>query len=379
MSTHGWSSAFLYGTELDTGGYPEACPFDTRRAGMTYRNALSMGLLRGERARAVPPVRATREELEAFHSPEYLDAIRSAERGNLPLSSYEMGLGTPDCPVFAGMYDYIALACGASLAATRLLLSGEVRIAFNPAGGFHHAGRANASGFCYMNDIVLAALLLTKAGKRVCFLDVDAHHCDGVQAAFYDRSDVMTISMHESGKTLFPGTGFEDETGSGDGVGFSVNIPLPAETHDEAYLQAFNEVARPLIAAYAPDILIIQLGMDGLAGDPLAHLRLTNNAYADIIDAVIAFGTPILATGGGGYHVDNTVRGWTLAWSILCGDANDGREIGMGGVLMANTEWAGGLRDRALQADVQQRDAIMSEIRAVIDRVRSAIFPYHGL
>ncbi len=379
MSSNSSNSVFIHGPELDVGGYPESCPFNTRRAGMTRRKAMSMGLLGEDAGREVSPVRATRAQLETFHSPEYLDAIKAAETGILPLSSFEMGIGTPDCPVFAGMSNYFSLACGGSLTAAGLLLAGSARVAFNPSGGFHHAGRSNAAGFCFLNDIVLATLLMTSARKRVCILDIDAHHSDGVQAAFYDRRDVMTISLHESGTTLFPGTGFENETGTGEGTGFSVNVPLPSGTYDEAYLLAFNDLVRPLIAAYSPDVLIMQLGMDSLAGDPLAHLRLTNNVYADIIEYVMTLKTPILATGGGGYHVENTVRGWTMVWSILCGSAKDSREVGMGGVMLENTDWAGGLRDRTLPVDERERNAIMMETKSVIARVRSSIFPYHCL
>jgi len=290
-----------------------------------------------------------------------------------------MGLGTDDCPVFLGMNDYATLAAGASLTGAELLLSGEADIAFNAAGGYHHAHAARASGFCYLNDVVLAALRLTSAGKRVLFLDVDAHHGDGVQDAFYDRNDVLTVSLHESGKTLFPGTGFEDEIGVGQGEGFCVNIPLPVGTFDAAYLWAFREAAWPLIRAYAADVVILELGMDGLAGDPLAHLHLTNNVFADIVGMVRGLNKPLLVTGGGGYHVDNTVRGWALAWSELCGEQEHDLSIGMGGVMLETTEWSGGLRDRILLTDAGIHATVEAELRATVDKVRSRLFPLHGL
>jgi acetoin utilization protein AcuC len=250
---------------------------------------------------------------------------------------------------------------------------------FNPWGGFHHAMPEKAAGFCYVNDPVLGCLRLTQAGKRVAFLDVDAHHGDGVQAAFYSRRDVLTISLHESGKTLFPWSGFEDEIGEGAGRGFNVNIPLPAGTYDAAYLRAFRQVAVPLIEAYRPDVLVIELGMDALAGDPLTHLRLTNNTHADILDRLLRFNLPMLVVGGGGYHQENTVRGWALAWKTLRGQEEHDLSFGMGGVMLGSSEWAGGLRDHELPVTPEQRAAVEPALDATIATLRRTVFPLHGL
>ena len=338
-----------------------------------------MGLLSDGQHREVAPERAERSEMEKFHSARYLDSIKSAESGNLTPEAFAMGLGTPDCPVFLGMYDYASLASGASITGARLILSGEANAAFNPSGGFHHAGPEKASGFCYVNDVVLAALELSEAGKNVLYLDLDVHHCDGVQDAFYDRRDIMTISMHESGKSLFPGTGFEDEIGIGQGKGYCINIPLPIGTYDEAYEEAFRSVVLPLATKFDPDVIIMQLGMDALSGDPLAHLSLTNNVYADIIGSIIKLEKPILATGGGGYNIDKTVRGWTLAWSVLSGEEEHDMSLGLGGVMLENVEWSGGLRDRTLIPDIARRSLVDAEVNHVIGRIRSVVFPLHGL
>jgi len=179
--------------------------------------------------------------------------------------------------------------------------------------GYHHAKAEKASGFCYLNDLVLACIRFSNNGKRVLYLDLDAHHGDGVQEAFYSSKKVMVISLHESGKTLWPGTGYEDEIGDGSGKGFNINIPLPLGICDIVYLEVFQKFVIPLINAYVPDIFVLQLGMDALAGDPLAHLELTNNTHAEIIGQILRYNKPMLATGGGGYHFDNTVRGWALA------------------------------------------------------------------
>jgi acetoin utilization protein AcuC len=292
-----------------------------------------------------------------------------------------MGLGTLDCPVFAGMYEYADLACGATLAGAELLLAGEVDVAFNPSGGYHHAHPDRAAGFCYLNDVVLGCLRLARAGRRVAFLDVDAHHGDRVQAAFFDRLDVMTISLHESGHTLFPGTGFEDEIGAGEGRGYSANVPLPAGTYDEIFLKAFHEVAAPLLGAYDPGVVVLELGLDALAGDPLTHLRLTNNAHVAVLRWLLDFDRPLLVTGGGGYHVDNTVRGWALAWAVLTGQDQgaDDMNVGLGGVMVETTDWLGGLQDRALMPAPEQRKDVAPVLDATIERVRKLVFPYHGL
>jgi len=374
--------AFVHRPELDTGGYPEDCPFDSSRAGRTLETLKSMALIESDDRMQVAPDQLTRASVERFHTPDYVDALQRAGLGELtPDEALHFGLGTPDCPIFKDMFEYVALAAGASVTGARLLLQGEADIAFNPSGGFHHAQPGNAAGFCFINDIVLAALEMTDAGKRVLFLDIDVHHCDGVQDAFYNRNDVMTISLHESGRTLFPGTGFEDEIGTGEGRGYTVNVPLPVGTYDAAYERAFSEAVLPLIKAYDPDMMILEIGTDALAGDPLAHLHLTNNVHADITQAIADLHKPLLATGGGGYNAENAVRGWSLCWSVLSGEQKADHDLlmGMGGVMLENTDWVGGLRDRVLLADGGRRDAIDSEINLVIDRIRSKVFPVHGL
>jgi acetoin utilization protein AcuC len=374
-------AAFLHSAELDQYSYPPECPFNSSRAGKTRAALRSMGLLGGPGQRELAPRPAGREVLETFHTPEYLDTLEQAARGEMDERGLWMGLGTPDCPVFVGMCEYADLACGATLAGAELLLTGEVDVAFNPSGGYHHARPDRAAGFCYLNDVVLGCLRLARAGRRVAFLDVDAHHGDGVQAAFYERRDVMTISLHENGRTLFPGTGFEDEIGAGEGQGYSANVPLPAGTYDEAFLKAFHQVAAPLLGACDPDVVVLELGLDALAGDPLTHLRLTNNAHVAVIRWLLDFGRPLLVTGGGGYHVDNTVRGWALAWAVLTGQDQgaDDMNVGLGGVLVETTDWLGGLQDRALMPAPEQRKDVEPVLDATIERVRKLVFPYHGL
>ena len=373
-------AVFIHSTKLEEYRYPPDCPFNTSRAGKTRKVLNSMGLLSGNGRSEIPPVPADRIVLKKFHSARYLHALKTASKGRWNIEALNMGIGTLDCPVFNGLYDYSVLACGATLTAAELILSGSADVAFNPSGGYHHAGPERAAGFCYINDVALACLVLAEQGKRVLYLDVDVHHGDGVAYAFYDRSDVMTISFHENPGTLFPGTGFEDEIGTGQGKGYCVNVPLPVGTYDEAYMKAFNAIALPLIGAYNPDVIVFELGADALAGDPLAHLYLTNNVYAEIIKHLISLDKPILATGGGGYNIDNTVRAWALAWSILAGaDTEHDMNLGVGGVMLESTDWQGGLRDRTLAVSSQQHDIVMPVVEATIETVKANVFAFHGL
>ena len=177
----------------------------------------------------------------------------------------------------------------------------------------------------------------------------------------------------------FQESGFEDEIGTGKGRGYTVNIPLPVGTYDGAYISAFTEAAFPLMKAFDPDVIIMELGMDALAGDPLAHLHLTNNVYVEIIGRVLEMDKPVLATGGGGYNIENTVRAWVLAWSVLCGEMTDDISAGMGGVMLENRDWFGGLRDRVLLSDAGLRNEVDSSIEATIQKIRGNLFPIHGI
>lgn len=372
--------AFVYSPEVEALNYPADCPFKTERAGLARRRLLSLGLLGGPGRAEVPACRTSRATLEKIHTPRYLDELQRAAAGDLTPAGFAMGLGSPDTPVFKAMFECSAWACGAGLVATELLLSGEADIAFNLLGGFHHAHREHAGGFCYLNDMALACQQLTEAGKRVAYVDVDAHHGDGVQEIFYQRSDVLTVSMHESGRTLYPWGGFENEVGRGPGEGFNVNISLPAETYDEAFLRAYRELVPPLLRDYEPDVIVLELGLDTLAGDPLTHLMMTNNIVVEVAQHLLDFGKPVLVAGGGGYHIEHTVRGWTLAWRTFAGEGTaDEGSLGLGGVMLGSTEWAGGLRDRELPVDAGQRQRVNGPLATTIRAVRQNLFKYHGL
>jgi len=355
-------SVFIYSAELEKCQYPPEHPFNTIRAKKVREIINSMGLLSGAGRKEVAPEPAERVVLKKFHSARYLHVLKEASEGKFNPEALGMGIGTSDCPVFKGLYEGAVLAAGGTLVGAKLILSGEADVAFNPSGGFHHAGPERASGFCYINDVALACMILAEEGKRVLYVDVDVHHGDGVAYAFYGRRDVMTISLHQNPRTLFPGTGFEYEIGSGEGKGYCVNVPLPIGTFDEAYMKAFEALALPLIGAFEPDVFVFELGADALAGDPLAHLYLTNNVYAEVIGHLLSFDKPILATGGGGYNLDNTVRAWALAWSILAG--GEGEES---------------LRDKAATISEPQSNIVIPAIEATIEAVKAKVFGYHNL
>jgi len=374
------SAVFIYSSEFEKYSYPPEHPFNTIRAKRVRDIISSMGMLSGSHRSEVAPKPAERIVLKKFHTARYLHALKTAAAGHLDVEALQMGIGSQECPVFKGLYEYSILAAGGTLTAAKMILSGQADIAFNPSGGYHHAGPELAAGFCYINDVALACIVLAEQKKRVLYLDIDVHHGDGVANKFYGRSDVLTISLHQNPKTLFPGTGFENEIGTGQGKGYCVNVPLPVGTYDQAYMKAFKAIVLPLTAAYNPDVIVFELGADALAGDPLANLRLTNNVYADIIHHLMEFNKPIVATGGGGYNVDNTVRAWAMAWSIFCGaDQDEDMSHALGGVFLETTEWQAGLRDRALAVTEQQRNAVEPAIEKVIQKIKKSIFPIHGL
>jgi acetoin utilization protein AcuC len=231
-------AAFIHSKELERYHYPADCPFKTQRAKMTRDILSSMDCFTGNGRREIPPVAVENSRLLSFHSEEYIETLKRVSRGAVSAADLFFGLGTDDCPIFADLYDYATLASGASVTGARLLIESSVRIAFNPSGGYHHAKSAAAGGFCYINDVVLACKEFSAAGKKVFCLDLDVHHGNGTQDAFIGDPSVFTVSLHESGETLFPWCGFETEIGEGAGRGFNVNVPFPAHTDDDTYLRS---------------------------------------------------------------------------------------------------------------------------------------------
>jgi acetoin utilization protein AcuC len=310
-------TAFVYSDDFSRFSYGASHPLKPFRLKLTYELIKACGLLAPEDPRKIVPAPAKREDLLAFHSPEYIDMLEASNSGKAVPGAPAFGLGYGDNPVFPGMFDWSLLVAGASLKAVDLVDSGEAGIAFNISGGLHHAQANQASGFCYINDPVLAIMLLLARGRRVAYIDIDAHHGDGVQAAFYGTDKVLTISLHETGKTLFPGTGFEQEIGEGAGKGYSVNVPLLPEAGDELFVRAFTEVVPQRIEQFRPDVVVSQLGVDTFWSDPLAHLNVTTEGFCTMVRMIKSLAPKWVALGGGGYDVANVARAWTLAWAVM--------------------------------------------------------------
>jgi len=271
---------------------------------------------------------ATADDLAIVHSPEFIDAVReiSATLSDDPSTKVDRtlaaryGLGPGDNPAFPGMWEASLLYVGASLTCVERILSGQNRAAFNSSGGLHHAMRSRAAGFCLFNDCAIVARNLVAAGKRVAVLDIlDAHHGDGTQALLYDEPEALTVSFHETGRTLFPGTGFTDEIGVGDGLGFSLNFPMEAGSGDWHYARAYDEIVAPFLAEYKPDVIVLVVGADAHFQDPLAHLALTSQGWMAIVDRVVALDLPIIALGSGGYNLRTVPRLWAMLQAALAG------------------------------------------------------------
>jgi acetoin utilization protein AcuC len=373
-------AVFMHSDEIERLHYPPHSPFKTERAGQTRSILRSMGLYEADGCIETAPRPATDRELLLFHKPEYLDALRRASLGEFKSDDLFMGIGTGDCPVFPDLFAYATLAAGATIRGAELILENKTAIAFNPSGGYHHALASEAGGFCYINDVVLGCMTLAQKGKKVFCLDLDAHHGNGTQAAFYRDPSVFTVSFHESGKTLFPWGGFEHEIGEGDGRGYNVNVPLPAGTDDDIFTFAFREIVPPLLGAYKPDVIVLEIGMDILSFDPLTHLSMTNNAIADTLPLLVKPQIPILAVGGGGYNPEHTARGWALAWTIFCGNEPDNdMTIGMGGMFLGSTEWSAGLRDGKIYARGDEKETIRKQVEQTVKKIRETVFGIHGL
>ena len=316
---HPCRTALIYSPLFGSFNYGEDHPFKLHRNRLAYDLMGDYGLLNLPSMQLCDCRPATDEQLLTFHDPAYIARLKEFSASEEPRADFRFGLGDADCPVFNGLYDYAALGAGATFEAVRLVEEEGFAAAFNMNGGWHHAHRAKASGFSYLNDAVIAINWLVARGRRVVYLDIDAHHGDGVQEAYYNTDQVLTISLHESGIYFYPGTGFENEIGEGRGRGYSVNVPLLAHTDDAIYMKAFDEVAYPLIAAYDPDIIITQIGADTFRTDPLTNLEITTHSYREMLLKIKRLKIPWVALGGGGYDLMNTARAWTIAWAIMNG------------------------------------------------------------
>jgi acetoin utilization protein AcuC len=360
-------------------------PLNPVRLDLTIRLATSLGVLEG--VELVSPEPAPDSEIERVHSPSYLAAVKSAPEVPFDVGH---GLGTPDNPIFFGMHEASALVCGGSLLAARRIAEGTADRAVNIAGGLHHAMAEAAAGFCVYNDCAVAIHWLLDHGfERIAYVDVDVHHGDGVQAAFQDDPRVLTISIHQHPLTLWPGTGWPGEVGSGDAAGTSVNLALPPGTRDGAWLRAFQAVVPSLLAQFRPTLLVTQCGADTHHEDPLAELSLSVDGHRAIYQELRRLAEEYadgkwLALGGGGYGLFRVVpRSWThLLATVLDRDVDPERSIPASWVAHAAH-----LTPRPLPSTMGEGASVDHEpwgtdgdpVDIAVRETRRAIFPLHGL
>lgn len=319
----------VHGPSLTSYSFSDEHPLQPSRHDLTMSLLSALGWLGTPGVSIEAPRTATLSELLTAHTLPYIQAVQTAQaivRGERPaVDLHVYGLGTEDNPLFPGIHDAPALLAGAGLQAMQAVLEGRAVHSYSPAGGMHHAMRTRAAGFCIYNDIVVAIAAAVGAGLRVAYIDLDAHHGDGVQAAFYSDPRVLTVSIHESGRFLFPGTGDATEMGAGDGLGACLNIPLPPDSGDESILMAYDEIIQPAVLAYDPDIIVTQTGCDTHHADPLTDLAATMALYPQLAARLHGLVHGVcegrwLVLGGGGYDpADVTPRAWTAFFGTVLG------------------------------------------------------------
>ena len=270
--------------------------------------------------RIYEPRMARRREIELFHNSSYIDFVWEMSRRGFGF------LDGGDTPAFKGCFEASSIIVGGTLTAIDYALKGDFICSVNMAGGLHHAYPDRASGFCIFNDVAVGiAYLIEKGFSRIFYLDIDAHHGDGVMYGFYGDGRVLDIDFHENGLYLFPGSGFPYEIGIDDGKGLKINIPLLPGAGDDAFLLAFNEIIPKAASKFRPEIIIVQCGVDGYIGDPLAHLRFSTKTYIEVARTVRRISRDycdgrLVLIGGGGYNVHNTIRVWSLILAEILGE-----------------------------------------------------------
>ncbi len=370
-------AAFIYDEGLSERVLSDSVVFSPTRLQCTYDLLRDYRAFNRRDSKVVVPKMADEGVLRSFHTQDYVEAVRCFSRGDRLCDAAKFNFSdSGDNPVYPGMYEVSTRIVGGSLKAADMVVQGKVDVAFNPSGGGHHATPDHASGFCIFNDIVIAIKHLLTKGLRVAYIDIDAHHGDGVQDAFYDTDKVLTISLHETGRFVFPGTGEPSEIGVGAGKGYSVNIPLAPNTDDEIYLWAFDQIVPKLVGSCKPDIVVTQLGCDAHHLDPMTQLSLTTEGYEGVIRRLRKLAPRWLAVGGGGYEVSVVARCWTLAYGIMT-DHEWPDEIPRSyrelyGLKRLRDKEKPRLDDRVKQ----QARRFAEESVAAVKRL---VFPYHGL
>ncbi|WP_233555884.1 acetoin utilization protein AcuC [Galactobacter caseinivorans] len=325
MHTPSTGVTLVYHDAMAAYRFSEHHPMNPDRLGLTARLIEELDVLGQGAGSLREPFVADDDQLRSVHGADYVAAVRQAS-GPDAEAAPGFGLGTEDDPIFEGMHEASARLFGGSLVAAEAVLEDKGVPAVNFAGGMHHASRDKASGFCIYNDAAGAiARLLDSGVRRVLYVDLDAHHGDGTQSIFWDDPRVLTISLHESGRSLFPGTGFPSETGGSEAPMGAVNVALPAGTRDAGWLRAFHAVVPPIARAFAPEVIVSQHGCDGHERDELTNLRLSVDGQRQNALDMAELATELtqgrwIATGGGGYDIVHTVpRVWTHLLAVASG------------------------------------------------------------
>ncbi|MEO5341125.1 MAG: acetoin utilization protein AcuC [Magnetococcus sp. MYC-9] len=296
------------GDQIGRYGFPGGHPFGPHRMGVFWDEARRLGL--EALVSVCEPVPATREDLQRFHTPAYVTLVEERSRTGTGYLDYG------DTPAFPGVFDAASHVVGSALDAMERILAGECRRAFVPIAGLHHARPERAGGFCVFNDagVVIHALRAKHGIRRIAYVDIDAHHGDGVFYAFEADPDLIFADLHQDGATLYPGTGSADERGKGVAEGSKMNIPLPPGTGDAHFAQVWPRVVA-FLHENKPEFFILQAGTDSIAGDPLTQMRLSANTHFLVTSRLVRLAESmghgrLLALGGGGYHPPNIAKGW---------------------------------------------------------------------
>ena len=386
-------AGFVYTDEYVRYHLSDTHPLQQKRLLMTHRLLDAYGAFGSPDSDLIAPTPATETDLLRVHSQEYLDALWDLSEGRTVPDKKRFGFGNSDTPPFPGMWEASLLYAGGSLDCARLVSEGGYDAAFNTSGGLHHAQRDRAAGFCTVNDCALVAhYLLDHGAHRVAYVDIDAHHGDGTQALFYDDPRVLTLSLHETPETLFPRiTGFADELGAGAGFGYNANLSLAPGSGDAVAAEAFGAAFLPLLRAFDPDFIILQVGADAHFQDPLAHLCLTTHGWLGLAQSVITLGKPVIALGGGGYNLKTVARLWTLLYGALSGQtfpqAVSPAYAEEWGIMELRDTFGPSAEEAALVFDQVYRrrhaESAVTDAQAYaeqgVELVRERVFPVHGL
>ena len=320
--------AYFYDADVGDFYYNSGHPMKPHRLAMTH--ALILGYNLHENMEIYKPRRATEAEMTKFHSEDYVHFLKrvapdfligpnaNGQGSSQDLKEMFQKYLTDDCPVFDGLYNYCSIYTGGSIEGAARLNHGLCDIAINWSGGLHHAHRAEAAGFCYINDLVLGILELLKFHARVLYIDIDIHHGDGVEEAFYLSDRVMTVSFHKHGDGFFPGSGDIKDTGSKLGRNYAVNVPLKDGMDDAQYRRIFKPIIAKVMEHFQPGAIVLQCGADSLSADRLGCFNLSLDGHSECVSYMKSFNIPLLVTGGGGYTKTNVARAWAYETAVLC-------------------------------------------------------------